>query len=60
MKATDVKSPADWIEYQHQEIGRHVDREKELLGQIKKLLEKIVKLEQRLENSNRSSYPYDN
>jgi hypothetical protein len=48
MKATDVKTPADWIEYQSQEIERHCEREKELLGQIKKLLGIIVEQERKL------------
>jgi hypothetical protein len=48
MKATDVKTPADWIEYQSQEIERHCEREKELLEQIKYLLGIIVEHERKL------------
>lgn len=45
MKATDVKTKEDWIEYQSQLIEEGSARELKLLNQIKILLSKIVALE---------------
>ena len=45
MKATDVKTKEDWIEYQHQLINEASARELRLLEQIKILLGRIVELE---------------
>lgn len=48
MKASEVKTPADWIEYQHEMLQESHNRELELLGQIKKLLGIIVEQERKL------------
>lgn len=48
MKASEVKTPADWIEYQHEMLRECHNRELELLGQIKMLLEKLTEMERKL------------
>jgi hypothetical protein len=45
MKATDVKTKEDWIEYQSQLIQEAGARELRLLQQIKILLGRIVEAE---------------
>jgi hypothetical protein len=45
MKATDVKTIEDWVEYQSQLIAEGSARELRLLEQIKILLGRIVELE---------------
>lgn len=42
MKASEVKTQSDYIEYQAELINELYDKEKKLLGQIRILLKRLV------------------